>query len=96
MNRTFVFGIIALVVGAGGGFGAYLGIAWGVLIVGLAVFAVRQERQTAMAVSFVMGVCGCSWVLSVPSALLLGLAPSLLWLFAGVAYAMSLKVGEPV
>jgi hypothetical protein len=77
-------------------FGSYLGIAYGVLVVALAMFAIKQERQTSLAVSWVMAVCAASWVLSDPDALLLGLAPCVLWALAGGAYAISLKVGEPV
>jgi hypothetical protein len=76
--------------------GAWLGIAYGVIVVALAMFAIHQERQASMATAWVMAVCATSWVLSDAEALLLGLAPAALWGLAGAAYAMSLRAGEAV
>lgn len=75
-------------------FGAYLGIAYGVAAVALTLFALKQNRQTAMAVSSVMSLFVVTWVLSDPTAMLLGITPAILWILGALAYASSLKLGE--
>jgi len=75
-------------------FGAYLGIAYGVAAVALALFALKQDRQTAMAVTSVMSLFVTTWMVSDPSSLLLGITPVMLWLLGALAYASSLKLGE--
>ena len=77
-------------------FGGWSALPYGTLIVVLSAFALKHQRQAAMAVAFALGACGLSWVLTDPGAVLLGLAPSLLWMVAGGSYAMSMRVGEAV
>jgi len=75
-------------------FGAYLGIAYGVAAVGLTLFALKQDRQTAMAVTSVMSLFVTTWMVTDPSSLLLGVTPVTLWILGALAYASSLKLGE--
>jgi len=75
-------------------FGVYLGIAYGVAAVALTLFALKQDRRTAMAVTAVMSLFVTTWMVTDPSSLLVGITPVMLWLLGGLAYASSLKVGE--
>ena len=75
-------------------FGAYLGIAYGVAAVALTLFALKQDRQTAMAVTSVMSLFVITWMVTDTSSLLLGVTPVTLWLLGALAYASSLRSGE--
>ncbi len=75
-------------------FGAYLGIAYGVAAVALTLFALKQDRHASMAVASVMSLFVMTWIISVPSAMLLGVTPAMLWILGALAYASSLKLGE--
>jgi hypothetical protein len=74
--------------------GNYVAVAYGAFVLALVVFAEKMERQASMATSFVMGFIAASWVITDPSAWMLGTAPALLWTAAGCSYVASLKVGE--
>jgi len=64
--------------------------------VALTLFALKQERQVAIAVSGVMSVLVMGWVMSDSDAIVIGTAPALLWVFAAAAYSASLATGEQV
>ena len=66
----------------------------GVAAVGLTLFALKQDRQTAMAVTSVMSLFVTTWMVTDPSSLLLGVTPVTLWILGALAYASSLKLGE--
>lgn len=88
-------GIVALVESVVFAFqGSWIAILYGILVLGVVVFAEKMERQASMASAFAMGFAGIAWVVSDPSAWLLGSAPALLWVGAGASYVASLKLGE--
>ena len=74
--------------------GAWVGLAYGVAGVALTLFALKQDRQTAVAVTAIMSLFVGTWMYSDPSALLLGLTPSVLWVLSALAYTSSLRTGE--
>lgn len=77
-------------------FGGYVGLLYGGIALALTLFALKQERQVAIAVSAVMAVLVVTWVLTDAEALTLGIAPALLWTFAAAGYIASLATGEEV
>ena len=74
--------------------GHWVGLAYGVAGVTLTFFALKQDRQTAVAVTAIMSLFVGTWMYSDPSALLLGLTPSALWVLSALAYTSSLRSGE--
>ena len=74
--------------------GLWVGLAYGVAGVALTLFALKQDRQTAVAVAAIMSLFVGTWMYSDPSALLLGLTPSALWVLGALAYTSSLRSGE--
>lgn len=74
--------------------GLWAGLAYGVAGVALTLFALKQDRQTAVAVAAIMSLFVGTWMYSDPSALLLGLTPSALWVLGALAYTSSLRSGE--
>jgi hypothetical protein len=77
-------------------FGSYLGVAYGVLVVSLTLFALKQERQVSLAVSALMALFCGTWLVSDSSAVLLASSPCLLWTFAAAGYVASLVSGEEI
>ncbi len=75
-------------------FGAYLGVAYGVAAVALTLFALKQDRQTSVAVASIMSLFLVTWMSSDPQALGLGLTPAALWILAALAYTSSIRTGE--
>jgi hypothetical protein len=74
--------------------GLWVGLAYGVAGVALTLFALKQDRQTAVAVAAIMSLFVGTWMYSDSSALLLGLTPSVLWVLGALAYTSSLRSGE--
>ncbi len=74
--------------------GLWVGLAYGVAGVALTLFALKQDRQTAVAVAAIMSLFVGTWMYSDPTALLLGLTPSALWVLGALAYTSSLRTGE--
>ena len=74
--------------------GLWAGLAYGVAGVALTLFALKQDRQTAVAVAAVMSLFVVTWMSSDIEALLLGLTPSALWILGALAYTSSLRSGE--
>lgn len=76
--------------------GDFLALVYGGLALALTLFALKQERQVALAVSGVMSLLVLTWVATDSSANVLGAVPGLLWVFASGAYVASLASGEEV
>ena len=74
--------------------GLWMGLAYGVAGLALTLFALKQDRQTAVAVAAIMSLFVGTWMYSDPQALLLGLTPSVLWVLGALAYTSSLRAGE--
>ena len=74
--------------------GLWVGLAYGVAGVALTLFALKQDRQTAVAVTAIMSLFVGTWMYSDSSALLLGLTPAALWVLGALAYTSSLRSGE--
>jgi len=76
--------------------GQLMGVVYVAVAVALTIFALKQERQVAIAVSGLMSVLVMGWVVSDFDAIVIGTAPALLWVFAAAAYTASLATGEQV
>jgi hypothetical protein len=87
-----IMSLVAIVVLAA--FGGYLGIAAGVVAVAMTLWALKQERQVALAVSLLLSIAGLVWALWDSQATAMGISSSLLWTFAAGAYVASLRSGE--
>ncbi len=74
--------------------GLWVGLAYGVAGVALTLFALKQDRQTAVAVAAIMSLFVGVWMSTDPAAMLLGLTPSALWVLGALAYTSSLRSGE--
>ena len=74
--------------------GLWAGLAYGVAGVALTLFALKQDRHTAVAVAAIMSLFVGTWMYSDSTALLLGLAPAALWVLGALAYTSSLRSGE--
>lgn len=103
MNRTFRQGLLSAVAGTMvvlveavvfAASGLWAALAYGVAAVALTLFALKQDRQTAVAVAAVMSLFVVTWMSSDTEALLLGLTPSALWILGALASTSSLRSGE--